>query len=327
MNLETVLASVLLSAIISAVVSYLVSKAVLSRNGEEPHDGDRPVSFLKNSLGSVSSFLVERLSQSDETGRGDDSKYQDSDGNPRKKDPEEESETTPQHSQVLRRVASDMKSQLKTFKDYASRDPQPIKIPNLSEMALWQDLVMNHLQKEYGDFSDRWIEYRTLLKEHSELEAKIFREIEGLVKSNVEGFNAQHNENILQPPPLNVARFNSGYVGTIMKVWLNSIRNLENSGKLEITHEDAKKSVKAPGYEFLIVNNEKVAIGEEEAVNQLEKTIIQLTTDFSDSEVFKRYEEAVQQKEQKLLEQRTVLENVLTISENTDVFKGKCQYS
>lgn len=326
MNVETILASVIASAIVSAVTSYYVTKTMNSKIHSGSNPNNSQLVALKNRLVGFRSSVTKKLAQT----AHDDI---DLSGKEKRKGsmPESEFEATPQHSQVLRKVASDMKSQLKTYNDFASRDPQPVKIPELSEMALWNDLVKNHLPSEEESFAEKWADYIVLLKRHAEIEAKMFRGIEDSIKNDLEGLRIQQKENITQAPPENVVYFTSSCIGTIMNTWLNSIRNPnaedETVTALEITTEDSKKTTKASGQKFLVVDKNKVALGEEEAIDKLEKLLIKLTTNLGDIELFKEYEESVKENETEIAEQKMLLDNVLTNAEDTEIFKGKCPYT
>ncbi len=242
-----------------------------------------------------------------------------------------EFETTPEHSAVLRRVASDMKSQLKGYSDSISRVPMPVVIPEISTMSLWSDLIRNHLTEDENDFERSWYRYAELLREHSRLESNLYIDMEGLVKEKLVSYNALGSDNLNLSPPENSAYYNSEMIGSIIRNWLDGIRGNELHYKLDngtdLGMEDAKKYVKVPDARFLTLYNRRIASGPEFVVEELERVVRLLLLDFRETSLYDRYATNLQRNEKEIDQLEEKLKEILEKLETVPVFKGICQYS
>ena len=242
-----------------------------------------------------------------------------------------EYETSPDHSAVLRKIASDMRSQLKGFSDSISRVPVPVVVPEISTMALWSDLIRNHLQENEFDFESGWYRYIELLREHSRLEANLFIDIEALIKEKMVGYAAVNNDNVNIAPPENTVYYNSELIGSIMRNWLDSIRGsdlhypLDNGTDLGM--EDAKKYLKIPDARFLTLYNKKIGSGPEVIVEELETIARELLLNFHDTPSFVKYRSNLTENETEVTTLQTRLKGILSNLEALPVFKGLCEYS
>lgn len=242
-----------------------------------------------------------------------------------------EFETTPEHSAILRKVASDMKSQLKGYGDSLSRVPVPVIVPEISTMALWSDLIRNHMTEDETDFESSWYRYTELLREHSKLQSNLYIDIEALVKEKLIGYTAVNNDNVNAAPPENTVFYNTELVASIMRNWLDSMRgqdlhyNLENGTDLGM--EDAKKYVKIPDARFLTLYNRKIGTGQEFIIEEFEKVARNLLLNFRETSLYDRYSTRLQRNESEVNELETKLKTILEKMETLPVFKGICEYS
>lgn len=242
-----------------------------------------------------------------------------------------EYETSPEHSAVLRKIASDMRSQLKGYADSISRVPVPVIIPEISTMALWSDLIRNHLESSEFDFESDWYRYIELSREHSRLEANMFVDIEAAVKEKLVGYSAVNSDNVSMTPPENTIYYNSELIGSIMRNWLDAIRGTELHYPLDnptdLGMEDAKKYLKIPDARFLTLYNKKVASGPEITVEQLQELVRELLLSFHDLGQFVRFRSKITENETEIDSIGGRLEEVLGSLESRAVFKGLCRYS
>lgn len=242
-----------------------------------------------------------------------------------------EYEATPEHSAVLRKIASDMKSQLKGYTDSISRVPVPVIVPEISTMALWSDLIRNHLNETGFDFEPSWYRYIELLRDHSRLEANLFVDIEALIKEKLVGYSAQNNDNVNLAPPENTVYYNAELVGSVMRNWFDSIRGndlhypLDNGTDLGM--EDAKKTLKIPDARFLTLYNRKIGSGPEVIVEELEKISRELLLNFHEVSLFVKYRSNLTENEAEISTLESKLNEILSKLESTPVFKGLCEYA
>ena len=242
-----------------------------------------------------------------------------------------EYETTPEHSAVLRKIASDMRSQLKGYGDSISRVPVPIVVPEISTMALWSDLIRNHLQEKEFDFESNWYRYIELLRNHSRMEANLFVDVEALIKERIVGYSAVSSDNLNVPPPENTVYYNTELVSSIIRNWLDSIRGNELHYPLEngtdLGMEDAKKYLKIPDARFLTLYNKKIGSGPEVIVETLEDIMKELMLNFHELQLFVKYRSNLTENEAEVSSIETKLNEILGRLEAMPVFYGLCPYS
>ncbi len=242
-----------------------------------------------------------------------------------------EYETSPDHSAVLRKIASDMRSQLKGYSDSISRVPVPVIIPEISTMALWSDLIRNHIEESEFDFESNWYRYIELLREHSRLESNMFVDIEAAVKEKLVGYSAVNSDNLNVAPPENTVYYNSELIGSVMRNWLDAIRGSELHYPIDngtdLGMEDAKKYLKIPDARFLTLYNKKVGAGAEVIVEELENISRELLLNFRDLNQFVRYSSKITENEAEIDSLEARLNSILGNLESQPVFKGLCQYS
>lgn len=242
-----------------------------------------------------------------------------------------EYETSPEHSAVLRKIASDMRSQLKGYSDSISRVPVPVIIPEISTMALWADLIRNHIDSADFDFETDWYRYIDLLREHSRLQANMFVDIEAALKEKLVGCSAVNSDNVSMTPPENTVFYNSELIAAIMRNWLDAIRGAELHTPIDnptdLGVEDAKKYVKIPDARFLTLYNRKIASGQEINVEQLEGTVRELLLEFHEMEHYTRYRSKITENETEIDSIGEKLSELLVKLESRAVFKGLCHYS
>lgn len=242
-----------------------------------------------------------------------------------------EYESPPEHCTVLRKIASDMKSQLKGYTDSASRVPVPVTIPEISTMALWTDLIRNHYHEDDFDFEANWYRFTELMRDHSRMESNMFIDIEALIKERLVGYSALNNDNVSIAPPENTVYYNSELVASIMRNWLDSMRGNELHYSLDngtdLGMEDAKKQLKIPDARFLTLYNRKIASGAEVMVESLENIVRDLLLNFHEVNLFVKYRSNLTENEAEVDALRTRLEEILSRLESTSVFRGMCPYS
>lgn len=242
-----------------------------------------------------------------------------------------EYETSPDHSAVLRKIASDMKSQLKGFRDSISRVQVPVIVPEIPTMALWSDLIRNHLIEEDFEFESSWYRYIELLREHSRLQSNMFIDIEALIKEKLVGYSAVNSDNVNLSPPENSVYYTSELISSIMRNWIDFIRGsnmhfpIENGTDLGM--EDAKKQLKIPDARFLTLYNKKIGSGPEIIVEELQGIAKGLMVDFHETGTFVRYKTSLNENESEISSLESKLREILVKLEVTPVFKGLCEFS
>lgn len=242
-----------------------------------------------------------------------------------------EIQTSPEHSAVLRKIASDMKSQLKGYTDSTSRVPVPVIVPEISNMALWSDLIRSHYIDEEFDFETKWLRYIELQREHSRLESNMYVDIGAQIKSMIVGYSAVNYDNVNTPPPENTVYYSSELTSSIMSNWLDAIRGLNPHFPLEnptdLGIEDAKKFLKSPDGRFLTMYNKKIASGAEIIIEQLEEAARNLLVNFHEDTVYRKYQSSLSGNETELTALEGKLREILSELESKPVFNGTCQYS
>lgn len=241
-----------------------------------------------------------------------------------------EYETTPEHSAVLRKIASDMRSQLKGYGDSISRVPVPVIVPEISTMALWSDLIRNHLHDPDFDFESNWYRYIELLRNHSRMGANLFVDAEALIKEKLVGYSAANSDNLNVPPPDNTVYYNTDLVSSIIRNWLDSIRGNELHYPLDngtdIGMEDAKKQLKIPDARFLTLYNKKIGSGPEVIVEELEGIVKELMLNFHENSLFVKYRSNLTENEAEIKSIESRLNEMLEKLEGKPVFNGLCPY-
>lgn len=323
MSAYDILLSAVVSAVVSAVTAFIVVKLQTqapSRNGPVEHRKlIDPAQFRKKASETLHQFSKQSAKPAKQDKQGKEIQK-------KQKEPEGNSE----HNAVLRKVASDMKSQLKGFQDFVSRDPQPIKIPEISHMPLWKDLVDNHLPKDFADFIGKWHTYLDELRKHSELEAQMFVDIESGIRKALHPYNFLQNRTLTDIPPEKTIYYSVEFMGNILSNWLSSIRKEEpkytSNNDFLISSIDAKRALKESGYRFLILGNNRVACGPVDIIEDVQEKFREFLIGYQETELFSKYTEMLGSSEDNITALGNSLREMLNTLESAESFRGKCRY-
>lgn len=320
MSAYDILISAIVSAAVSAVTAFLVVKlqtrpAANNQRIEHKKFID-PLQFKKKASETLHQFS-KQASKREKTNKEPIKKPKEAEGNS-------------EHNAVLRKVASDMKSQLKGFQDFISRDPQPIKIPEIANMPLWSDLVENHLPRDFDDFMGHWQLYLEKLREHSNLEAQLFVDIESEIRKALQPYNFLQNKTLTDIPPENTVFYSVEFMGALINNWLSKIRGDEpkytSNNDFLISNIDAKRALKESGYKFLILGNNRVACGAVDIIEEVQEKFREFLINFQETDLFSSYDKKLGANEDDIESLGKELNAMLNSLESAENFRGKCRF-